>query len=168
MIHSINLKIKVFSPNMHHCQSLSFQSTSWWSGVIDSTFTYNGCKTVLHMQHTWVKLDEPSMYRHGLETMNYSNGAYSGRILLSWNLVKGSSYNDIVVLSKIRCIKDKHHMQSKICDMIWPSSSCAFDLHLQSIVMISIVTSSTPWSPSLHRCVEVVTPTFSSTTIANA
>ena len=28
--------------------------------------------------------------------------------------------------------------------MIWPSSSCAFDLHLQSIVMISIVISSTP------------------------
>ena len=32
--------------------------------------------------------------------------------------------------------------------MIWPSSSCAFDLHLQSIVMISIVTDMTPWSPS--------------------
>ena len=32
--------------------------------------------------------------------------------------------------------------------MIWPSSSCAFDLHLQSIVMISIVTGMTPWSPS--------------------
>ena len=28
--------------------------------------------------------------------------------------------------------------------MTWPSSSCAFDLHLQSIVMISIVTGSTP------------------------
>ena len=46
-------------------------------------------------------------------------------------------------------------MQSKICDMIWPSSSCAFDLHLQSIVMISIVTGMTPWSPSfyLYQCV---------------
>ena len=32
-------------------------------------FTYNGCKTVLHMQNTWVKLDEPSMYRHGLGTL---------------------------------------------------------------------------------------------------
>ena len=32
--------------------------------------------------------------------------------------------------------------------MIWPSSSCAFDLHLQSTVIISIVTSLTPWSPS--------------------
>ena len=36
--------------------------------MIDSTFTYNGCKPVLHMPNTWVKLDEPSMYRHGLET----------------------------------------------------------------------------------------------------
>ena len=32
-------------------------------------FTYNGCKTVLHMWNTWVKLDEPSMYRHGLGTL---------------------------------------------------------------------------------------------------
>ena len=39
------------------------------SGVIDSTFTYNGCKTVLHMRNTRVKLDDPSMYRHGLETL---------------------------------------------------------------------------------------------------
>ena len=37
--------------------------------MIGSTFTYNGSKTVLHMQNTWVKLDEPSMYRHGLETL---------------------------------------------------------------------------------------------------
>ena len=59
-------------------------------------------------------------------------------------LVKGSSYNATVELSKIRCIKDKHHMQSKICDMIWPSSSCAFDLHHRSNVIISIVTGLTP------------------------
>jgi hypothetical protein len=37
--------------------------------VIDSTFTYNGCKPVLHKQNTWVKLDESSMYRHGLGTL---------------------------------------------------------------------------------------------------
>ena len=37
--------------------------------MIDSTFTYKGCKTVLHMHNTWVKLDEPSMYRHGLGTL---------------------------------------------------------------------------------------------------
>ena len=33
-------------------------------------FTYNGCKPVLHMRNTRVKLDEPSMYRmHGLGTV---------------------------------------------------------------------------------------------------
>ena len=32
-------------------------------------FTYNGCKPDLHTQNTWVKLDEPSMYRHGLGTL---------------------------------------------------------------------------------------------------
>ena len=36
--------------------------------MIDSTFAYNGCKPVLHMRNTRVKLDEPSMYRHGLGT----------------------------------------------------------------------------------------------------
>ena len=37
--------------------------------MIDSTFTYNGCKTVLHKRNTQVKLDEPGMYRHGLGTL---------------------------------------------------------------------------------------------------
>ena len=37
--------------------------------MIESVSTYNGCKTVLHMQDTWVKLDEPSMYKHGLRTL---------------------------------------------------------------------------------------------------
>ena len=48
--------------------------------------------------------------------------------------------------------------------MIWPSSSCAFDLHLQSTVMIPIVTGMTPWSPSswsLPTCRHmVVSPTM--------
>ena len=37
--------------------------------MIDSTFTYNGCKTVLHMRNIQVKLDEPGMYRHGLRIL---------------------------------------------------------------------------------------------------
>ena len=41
----------------------SCRDTTWWSGVISSTFTYNGCKPVLHTQNTRVKLDEPSIYR---------------------------------------------------------------------------------------------------------
>ena len=32
-------------------------------------FAYNGCKPVLHMRNTRVKLDEPSMYKHGLRTL---------------------------------------------------------------------------------------------------
>ena len=36
--------------------------------MIDSTSIYNGCKPVLHVQNTRVRLDEPSMYRHGLGT----------------------------------------------------------------------------------------------------
>ena len=53
--------------------------------------------------------------------------------------------------------------------MIWPSSSCAFDLHLQSTIMISIVTDMTPWSPSswsLSTCHHmVVSPTIAFATI---
>ena len=37
--------------------------------MIDSTFTYNECKTLLHMWNTRVKLDEPGMYRHVLGTL---------------------------------------------------------------------------------------------------
>ena len=94
------------------------------------------CRWTLSLSHliiTWC-----------LGTTNFGNGAYSGRTLIPWNFSKRSSSKATAELSKIRCIKDKHHMQSKICDMIWPSSSCAFDLHLQRTVMISIVT---PWSP---------------------
>ena len=32
------------------------RDTTWWSGVISSTFTYNGCKLVLHVQNTRVNL----------------------------------------------------------------------------------------------------------------
>ena len=37
--------------------------------MTDSAFTYNGCKTVLNVRNTWVKLDEPRMYKHGLRTL---------------------------------------------------------------------------------------------------
>ena len=55
--------------------------------MIDSTFTYNGCKTVLHTQNTRVKLDEPSMYRHGLGTLE----------------IERSNMNPIVDMINIRC-----------------------------------------------------------------
>ena len=120
------------------------------------------CKTGLH----------PLYVNRCLIMKNCRNGAYSGRTLIPWYFSKGSSYKASIVLSKIRCIKAKHHMQSKICDMIWPLSSCAFDLHLQSTVMISIVTGMTPWSPSswsLSTCLHmVVSSTIAFATIAIA
>ena len=59
---------EVFSLSMHRCDSSLCWDTMWSSGVISSTFTYNGCKPVLHMQNTRFKHDEPGMYRHGLGT----------------------------------------------------------------------------------------------------
>ena len=47
---------EVFSLSMHRCESSSCWDTTWWSGVIGSTFKYNGCKTVAHAEysgHTW-------------------------------------------------------------------------------------------------------------------
>ena len=60
---------EVFSLSMHRCQSSLCPDTTWWSGVISSTFKYNGCKPNLHTRNTRVKLDEPNMYRHGLWTL---------------------------------------------------------------------------------------------------
>ena len=37
--------------------------------MISSTSIYNGCKPVLHKQNTQVKLDEPSICRYGLGTL---------------------------------------------------------------------------------------------------
>ena len=54
---------------MHRCDSSSCRDTTRWSGVIRSTFTYNGCKKILHIRNTRVKLYEPSMYKHGLGTL---------------------------------------------------------------------------------------------------
>ena len=47
---------EVFSLSMHRCKSSSCWDTTWWSGVIGSTFKYNGCKTVAHAEYlgyTW-------------------------------------------------------------------------------------------------------------------
>ena len=37
--------------------------------MISYTFTYNGCKPVLHTRNIRVKLDEPSICRYGLGTL---------------------------------------------------------------------------------------------------
>ena len=46
---TLNIKIKVFSLSVQRCERSSFRSTTWWSGVTGSTFTYDVCKPVLHM-----------------------------------------------------------------------------------------------------------------------
>ena len=78
---------------------------------------------------------------------------------------KGSSFNATGVLSKIRCIKDKHHMQSKY--VTWYGHR-----HLVLLISISKASSWSPTSPArhldLHRSVVVVSPTIASTTIATA
>ena len=80
-------------------------------------------------------------------------------------LVKGSSYNATTVLIKIRCIKDKHHIQLKY--VTWYG-------HHHLVLMISI-TEASSWSTSsparhldLHCSIVVVSPTIATTTIATA
>ena len=78
---------------------------------------------------------------------------------------EGSSYNATAVLSKIRCIKDKHHMQSKY--VTWYGHH-----HLVPLISISKALSWSPSSPAWHlnrhRSVVVVSPTIASMTIAAA
>ena len=134
MIHARPFGLSVPRPYLHMLGSSSL------------TWVFCVCKTGLHPLYVNVELITPD---HHVVSQHEE---LSQRCILRENTYtlkfsEGSSYNATAALSKIRCIKDKHHMQSKICDMIWPSSSCAFDLHLQSTVMISIVTGLTPWSP---------------------
>ena len=103
------------------------------------TQVFRMCKIGVHPLHANVESITPN------HQVVLRNDELSQRCILRENsytlkFSERSSYNATIEQSKIRCIKDKYHMQSKICDMIWPSSSCAFDLHLQSTVMISIVT----------------------------
>ena len=50
-----------------------------------------------------------------------------------------------VVLSKQDAKHDKHHMQSNNkSDMIWPLSSCAYDVHRRGVAW-------SPWSPAWHH-----------------
>ena len=79
-----------------------------------------------------------------------SPSAYSGRTLFPWNLVKGSSYNAIAVLSKLRCIKIKitcnqnmwHDMATIILCFWSPSPKHRHDLHCHRLdTLISIIAS---------------------------
>ena len=134
-------------------------------GSSSLTRVFRVCKPGLHPLSVNVELITPDHHvvsRHD---------ELSQRCILRENtytlkfLVKGSSYNATAVLSKIRCIKDKHHMQSKY--VTWYGHH-----HLVLLISISKASSWSPSSPArhfdLHRSVVVVSPTIASTTIANA
>ena len=95
------------------------------------------CKTGLHPLYVNV---EPITPDHDVVSQHEE--------LLQWCILrentytlkfsKGSSYNAIAILSKIRCIKDKHHLQSKIIDML--------ETYHMAIIILCL------WSPSpKHR-----------------
>ena len=81
-------------------------------GLSSLTRIFRMCKTVLHSLYVNVELITPNHHvvsRHD----ELSQRCILRRTLIPWNFSEGSSYNASAVLSKIRCIKDKHHMQSK-------------------------------------------------------
>ena len=150
MIHARPFVLSVSRPCLHMLGSSSL------------TRVFCVCKTGLHQLYVNVELITPN---HHVVSQHeeLSHGAYSGRTLIPWNLVKGSSYNATAVLSKIRWTKDKHHMQSKY--VTWYGHH-----HLVLLISISKASSWSPSSPArhidLHRCVGVFSPTITSTTIA--
>ena len=122
------------------------------------------CKTGLHPLYVNVELITPDHHvvsRHD---------ELSQRCILRENTYtlkfsKVSCYNATNVLSKIRCIKDKHHMQSKY--VTWYGHH-----HLVLVISISEAPSWSPSSPArhldLHRSIVVVSPTIGSLTITTA
>ena len=152
MIHVRPFKLSVPRPYLHMLGSSSL------------TRVFCVCKTGLHPLYLNVELITPD---HHVVSQHEE---LSQRCILRDNtcilkFCKGSSYNATSVLSKIRCIKDKHHMQSKY--VTWYGHH-----HLVLLISISKVSS---WSPSsqarhldLHRSVVVVSRTIASTTIATA
>ena len=70
------------------------------------------CKTGLHLLHVNIELITPDHH-----VVSRHDELWQQCILrentYTLKFSEGSSYIVIAVLSKIRCIKDKHHMQSK-------------------------------------------------------
>ena len=133
---TLDLSVSVFQG--HICYMLGSSSL---------TRVFCVCKTVLHPLHVNVELITPD--HHVVSRHDELSQCCILRVnTYTLKFSERSSYNATVNQSKIRCIKDKTSHAINISDMIWPSSSCACDLHLRSTVMITIVTGATPWSPS--------------------
>ena len=133
-------------------------------GSSSLTRVFRVCKTGLHLLYVNIELITPDHHvvsRHD---------ELSQRCILRENTYtlkfsERSSYNATAELSKIRYIKDKHHMQSKY--VTWYGHH-----HLVPLISISEAPSWSPSSPArhldLHRSIVVVSPTMASTTIAAA
>ena len=125
-------------------------------GSSSLTRVFRMCKTVLHPLYVNVESITPDHH------VVSQHDELSQQWILRENtytlkFTKGSSYNATAVLSKIRCIKDKHHMQSKY--VTWYG-------HHHLVLMISI-TEASSWSPSslarpldLHCSIVVISPTY--------
>ena len=118
------------------------------------TWVFCVCKTGLHPLYLNV---EPITPDHHVVSQHEE---LSQRCILRENTYtmtfsERSSYNATAVLSKIRCIKDKHHMQSKY--VTWYGHH-----HLVPLISISEAPSWSPSSPArhldLHRIIVVVSP----------
>ena len=133
-------------------------------GSTSLTRVFRVCKIVLHPLYVNVEPITPDHH------MVSQHDELSQRCILRENTYtlkfsKESSYNATPVLSKIRCIKEKHHKQSKY--VTWYG-------HHHLVLMISI-TEVSSWSPSspawhldLHHSIIIVLPTIATTTIATA
>ena len=159
MIHARPFGLSVPRPYMHMLGSSSL------------TRVFCVCKTGLHPLYVNVELIIPDHY------VVSRLDELSQRCILrenTYNLKfsEGSSYNATAVLSKIRCIKDKHHMQSKY--VTWYGH-----YNLVPLISISKVSSWSPsslaWHHDLHHldllsacCHMVVSPAIAFATIAIA
>ena len=106
-------------------------------GSSSLTWVFCMCKTVLHPLYVNVELITPD--HHVVSRHDELSQRCILRENTSWYFSEISSYKATVNQSKIRCIKDKHHMQSEY--VTWYG-------HHHLVPLISIVTGLTPWSPS--------------------
>ena len=147
MIHAQPFGLSVPRPYLH---MLGLSSLTWVLRVCNCSAPVEPITPDHHVVPQHEELSQRCILKENTCTLKFS---------------KGSSYNATDVLSKIRCIKDKHHMQSKY--VTWYG-------HHHLVLMISI-TEASSWSPTspvrhldLHHSIIVVSPTIVTTTIATA
>ena len=109
-------------------------------GSSSLTWVFCTCKTVLHLLYVNIELITPDHH------MVSRHDKLSQRCILreTMKFSEGSFYNATPVLSTIRCIKDKHHMQSKY--VTWYGHR-----ELMPLISISKALSWSPSSPSCHH-----------------